>query len=111
MGGVGLENSAQIQKVLEQLTSQVMESNNNNNNNNKNKNDKRRQLTPAQLLVIIGILSGSLTVDSISLDKDQTVQVLLAGSLKRKTELEKMIDEIGEKPFEEVFKAMMNRLG
>ncbi|OEF97888.1 hypothetical protein BHF68_13665 [Desulfuribacillus alkaliarsenatis] len=78
-----------------------------NNGNKKRKN----KLTPAQLLVIIGILAGSLQVDSIAIDKDQTIQILLAGSLKRKTQLDEMLDEMGEMPFEQVFKAMMNRLG
>jgi hypothetical protein len=43
-------------------------------------------------------------------DRDQIVQIVLEGSLKKKTELEKMLDEIGSMPFDEVVKAMLERL-
>lgn len=67
-------------------------------------------LTPSKALVIGGLLGGVLDVDSILVDKDQTVQIVLVGSLKQKSELEKMLDQIGSMPFDEVVKAMMERL-
>lgn len=84
-------------------------SNNNSNGNNKS-NGNKLSITPAQALVIAGIIGGVLDVDSILVDRDQVVQIVLEGSLKQKTELEKMLDEIGSMPFNEVVKAMLDRL-
>lgn len=75
-----------------------------------NKTFSKVAITPSQALVIAGILGGVLEVDSVLVDKDQTVQIILEGSLKRKTELEEMMDKIGEMPFDEVLKAMLGRL-
>ncbi|NLD48519.1 MAG: hypothetical protein GX660_15245, partial [Clostridiaceae bacterium] len=66
-------------------------------------------LTPSQALVVAGILGGVLEVNSVLVDKDQIVQIVLQGSLKQKTELEQMLDNIGSKPFDEVVKAMLGR--
>ncbi|MCX7747257.1 MAG: hypothetical protein N2645_10255 [Clostridia bacterium] len=67
-------------------------------------------IAPSQALIIAGILGGTLEVDSILVDKDQTVQIVLQGSLKQKTQLDKIMDQIGAMPFDEVIKAMMGRL-
>ena len=66
-------------------------------------------LQPQKLLVILGLLAGVLEVDSILVDRDQVVQILLEGSLRRKTKLDKMLDEIGEMPFDDVLRAIINR--
>ena len=68
------------------------------------------KITPSQALVITGILGGALEVDSILVNKEQEVQILLIGSLKQKTPLEKVMDQIGSMPFDEVMKAMLGRL-
>lgn len=78
-----------------------------------NANDKGTSflsLTPSKALVIAGLLSDVLDVDSILVDKDQEVQIVLAGSLKQKTQLEKVMDQIGTMPFDEVVKAIVGRL-
>lgn len=67
-------------------------------------------ITPSQLIVIGGLLGGALEVTSVLVDKDQTVEILLTGSLKKRTDLEKMLDKIGSMPFDEVVKAMLGRL-
>lgn len=67
-------------------------------------------LTPQKVLVILGLLGGVLEVKSILIDRDQVVQILLSGSLRRKTRLEKMLDEIGDMPFDEVMKAVLGRV-
>lgn len=67
-------------------------------------------LTATQLIVIAGILGGVLAVDSVLVDRDQIVQIVLEGSLKRKTELDKMLDKMGSMPFDDVLKAMLERL-
>ncbi len=43
---------------------------------------KQINLTPVQLLVIMGIITGSLDIDSLLVDKNQEIQILLVGSLK-----------------------------
>lgn len=75
---------------------------------------KKVNITPAKALVLAGILGGVLEVDSVLVDRNQVVQIVLVGSLKQevekpKTELEMMIDKIGSMPFEEVMKAMLDR--
>ncbi len=67
-------------------------------------------INPQRALVILALLLGTLEVNSISLDKDQTVHIILEGSLKRKTRLEKIMDEIGALPFDEVIRAFLGRL-
>jgi hypothetical protein len=51
-----------------------------------------------------------LDIDSVLVDRRQEVQIVLVGSLKQKTSLEKTLDEIGSMPFDEVLKAMVGRL-
>ena len=67
-------------------------------------------ITPQRALIILGLLTGTLDVNCISLSSDQTVQITLEGSLKRKTRLEKIMDEIGSLPFDEVVRAILKRL-
>jgi len=74
------------------------------------KNEKKINLTPSQIIVIAAIIGGVLQVDLVSIDKDQDVQVVLVGSLKEKTQLEKIMDQVGSMPFDEVVKAIIGRL-
>lgn len=86
-------------------------------NKKDNKDDKKDgskgncniNLSASNILVIAGLLSGALKVDSLLVDARQEVQILLTGSLKQKTELEKVMDKVGAMPFDEVVKAMMGR--
>jgi hypothetical protein len=78
-----------------------------NNDNSGNDGINCPKLDPAQLLAIAGILSGGLAVRSVWVNNDQTVQVVLTGSLKRKTQLEKVIGQIGQLSFDEVIKAIL----
>ncbi len=71
---------------------------------------KQISLTPVQILVIMGIITGSLDIDSLLVNKNQEIQILLIGSLKQKTGLEKMMDEVGKMPFDDVLKAILGRL-
>jgi len=65
-------------------------------------------LTPAQLLIIAGFLTGVLEVFSVTVDKDQNIQILLEGSLKQKTPLEEVMEQVGRLPFEEVIQAIID---
>lgn len=80
------------------------------NNDNSSQAPKPLQLTPGQLLVIAGILTNVLSVFSLLVATDQHVEIVLRGSLKRKTELDKMLDKMGSMPFDDVFKAIMDRV-
>jgi len=99
-----------LRDVMGCLNRNASGSNSNKNKSNNNSNGNKLSITPAQALVIAGIVGGVLDVDSILVDRDQIVQIVLEGSLKKKTELEKMLDEIGSMPFDEVVKAMLERL-
>lgn len=99
-----------LRKVMDQLGMEVPGE-----KNGEKKNDKDKpthclpNLTPSQMLVTLGLLSGALSVDSVLIDKDQIIQIVLSGSLKRKTQLEKVMDQVGEMPFDEVMKAVFGR--
>lgn len=67
-------------------------------------------ITPSKALVIAGLIGGVLEVDSVLVDKDQTLEITLQGSLKQKTQLDKMLEQIGGMPFDEVMKALLDRL-
>lgn len=80
-----------------------------NNKNDRYKKDKKISLTPSQALVIIGLLGGVLDVDSVQVGKGQRVQISLTGSLKRKTQLDQVMDQICDMPFDTVMKAFLGR--
>jgi hypothetical protein len=68
-------------------------------------------INPSQVLIISAMLAGVLEVTSVLVDRNQTIEIVLTGSLRRKTELEKLLDQIGSKTLDEVVKAMLGRLG
>lgn len=90
----------------------------NNNNNNNNKNDKRQLnkadlgflsgLTPQQLAVITGLLSQALQVDSVLIDKDQKVEIVLGGSLRKKTKADKLLKQLSDVTFGEILDSINN---
>lgn len=67
-------------------------------------------ITPAEALVILGIITDVLNVNSILVSKDEHIEIVLIGSLKRKTELDRIMDKIGPRPFDEVLKAILDRV-
>lgn len=52
----------------------------------------RLNLTPAQLLVIAGFLGGSLEFHSVLVRKDQTLEIVLTGSLGHRTKLDRFVE-------------------
>lgn len=72
--------------------------------------EKSSSINPSQAIIIAAMLAGVLEVTSVLVDRNQTVEIVLTGSLKKKTELEKLLDQVGSKPFDEVVKAMLGRL-
>jgi hypothetical protein len=67
-------------------------------------------ISPEQALVIAGILGNVLKVDSVLIDRRQNVEILLTGTLKRRTQMDKLMDQIGSMPFDNVVKAFIERL-
>ncbi|HEX3048296.1 MAG TPA: hypothetical protein VHY08_26325 [Bacillota bacterium] len=63
--------------------------------------------TPAQVLIIAGFFTGVLEVISVLVDKDQTVQIVLQGSLKQPTQLDQVMGQIGKMPFDEVMRSIL----
>lgn len=64
---------------------------------------------PTKVLVILALIAGALDVFSVLVDRNQTVQVVLSGSLRRKTRLDRMLDEIGGMPFDDVLRSVLGR--
>lgn len=90
-----------------------------NSKNNTDRNEKavtskntapKGNLKPAEILVLAGLLSGALEVSSISVGRDQVVDVSLVGSLRRPTEMEKIMNQIGKCSFEEVIQAILKNV-
>jgi hypothetical protein len=96
-----------IKDIMSRLNKQCPTQNNTNTNGSGSQNNS---LTPQQLIVIAGILAGELDVLSVLVANDQHVEIVLSGSLKKKTQLDKILDQIGSLPFDEVVKAIIGRL-
>lgn len=74
---------------------------------NKKSGNASISLTPSQLLVIAGLVSGVLNVESLFITRDQAVQIVLVGSLRRPTPMEKTMEQIGKLPFNQVVKHLL----
>ncbi|MCC5909099.1 MAG: hypothetical protein JJT76_01510, partial [Clostridiaceae bacterium] len=79
-------SSQQLDEILKNLQNQLNTQSqgekkpkffNNNNNNNTAK------LTTTQILAILALLAGTLEVTSVVIDRDQAVQLVLSGTLKK----------------------------
>lgn len=69
----------------------------------------RSRLSPQQIAVIAGLLANALTVESVLISKDQDIQVLLSGSLRRKTKMDQMIEEMSGMSVGDLMDAIMRR--
>ena len=67
-------------------------------------------ITPEQALVIAGIPGNALKVESVLIDRRQNVEIVLIDTLRRKTQMDKLMDQIGSMPFDNVVKAFIERL-
>jgi len=67
---------------------------------------KKIHITPSQAVIIAAILLGVLDVGGIFIFKNQLVQIILEGSLKEQTDVDKKMNEISSIPFGDVIKAM-----
>lgn len=109
-GGIPGEPPQMANLFIERFLSQLVREDNENDSGDFGK-DKKVTLTPAKILVLLGILGGVFEVHYLLVNKEQTVQVLLEGTLKRKTEMDKILDSLGHKTFDEIMQAMADRFG
>lgn len=68
---------------------------NGNGSNGKKKNTPAK-LSPQQIAVVVGLLTNVLEVNSILLDKDQNIEIVLTGSIRRKTKADRIAEELGD---------------
>lgn len=83
--------------------------NNDGNEDPQKKKENSINITTSQALVILGLLAGVLEPISILIDRNQTVQIILSGSLKEETQLEKIMDQVRKMPFDEVMRALLRQ--
>ncbi|MBC9786359.1 hypothetical protein H1S01_18025 [Heliobacterium chlorum] len=67
------------------------------------------QLKPPAILVILGLLSRSLVVTSLLVNNEQEVQILLTGSLRKKTTLDRVMEQVADQPFGDVLESLLRR--
>ena len=102
MAGLGIQNKAENSYY-----------NNNSSKSGINKKNNKMSLTSAQALVIAGLLGGSLSVFSVLVDANQQINIVLTGSLKKKSndeQLDNVLAQLGKVPFDDVVAAMVRRL-
>lgn len=71
-------------------------------------NNLASRLTLNEIAVIVALLTNALHVQSILVDRDQTVQVLLEGSLRKRSELDKLIDQVRDVPVGDFLSSLLN---
>jgi len=100
-----------LNALLETILDQLNQGNNDKNPKNTKCKNQQFTLSPTQALVILGLFTGVFEVNSVLVHRDQHIDVLLVGSLKRKTEMDKILDKMGSMTFDEVMRALLARFG
>lgn len=78
--------------------------------NGKGKKDRPTVIiTPQKLAVIAGLLTNVLEVRSVLVDRSQILEIVLDGTLKRKTPIDKIFDQVGPLSFDLVMGAIADR--
>jgi hypothetical protein len=65
-------------------------------------------ILPSELLVIAGLICDVLQVNSVLVNRNQEVQIILTGTLKTSTQLDKVMKQLGHMPFEQVMRCIMD---
>ncbi len=111
------EDLERIKEKISQLNSGGPKNNNGDHKRKTKDNDDQGKetsgnacpnLTASEILVIAGILTGVLKVASVTIDTNQTVDIVVSGSLRRQTQMEKVMEQIGKCSFEDVIQAIFN---
>lgn len=75
----------------------------------KNKKKTLPNLSPQQLAVVVGILTNALDVESVLVDRDQKVEILLIGTLRRKTKADRIAEELGDMSVGDLIQAFIRK--
>jgi len=79
-----------------------------------NQNSCKINITPAQALVIGGILTGVLDIFSFLIDVNHNVEITLIGKIQQddpqKPDLSNMLDSLGSMPLDDVLNAVLDHL-
>ncbi|BFH71580.1 MAG: hypothetical protein E6230_10620 [Paenibacillus dendritiformis] len=86
-----------------------MAKNGNNNRNNKKKNNAGPKLSPQQIAVIVGLLTNALQVDSVLIDRNQAIEIVLVGSIRRKTKADYVAEQMGGVSVAELIQAILRQ--
>ena len=78
-------------------------------NLNNTKKKTTPKLTPQHMAVIAGLLTNALEVQSIMLDKDQTIEIVLVGSIRKKTKADQIAEDLADISVADLINALMNR--
>jgi len=77
-------------------------------------NSNKINITPAQALVIGGILTGVFDIYSFLIDINQNVEITLLGNIKKddpsQPDIDKILESLGSVPLDDILKAIINRL-
>jgi hypothetical protein len=76
--------------------------------NGNKKNSSAPKLSAKELAVIAAILTNSLVVKSLLVDTDKTVQIVLEGTLLKKTKLDDLLEEINDYSIGDIITAFQN---
>lgn len=88
--------------------------NKSNNKTNANSNNCKINITPAQALIIGGILTGVFDIYSFQVDIYQNIEITLLGTFKQeeanKPDIDSLLESLGSVPLDDVLKSIINRL-
>ncbi|WP_181454656.1 hypothetical protein [Paenibacillus dendritiformis] len=60
------------------------------------KKTSRSKLTPQQIAVVVGLLANALEVTSVLIDKNQKIEIVLSGSIRKKTKADRVAEQLNE---------------
>jgi hypothetical protein len=80
-----------------------------NGNGNGKKRPAEPTLTPQQLAVVVGLLTNSLQVDSVLLDRNLRIEIVLEGSIRKQTRADRIARELGEMSVAELLEAFLRK--
>ena len=72
-------------------------------------NKKKTKLSPQQLAVVVGLLTNSLDVISLLIDKDQRIQIVLEGSIRKKTKADRVAEQLNDISVSELIDAYLRK--
>lgn len=72
-------------------------------------NKKKTKLSPQQLAVVVGLLTNSLDVISLLIDKNQRIQIVLEGSIRKKTKADRVAEELNDISVSELIDAYLRK--